>query len=168
MKLGIVKPEKIQGAFLLNPGCLQPFSLSFKNLYYNLLPIVRPSARNVSRFFDRVIFSKSTHYLLEGAKELLVAYGVFAISRFKDRTQKPYYMDNQLAEMKVSTYLLEGDQDLLFPFQKSIDNAKTHLAALKGIKIFSNVGHGIETYHKAMNYIGEVIRGADNAAGLYR
>lgn len=28
MKLGIVNPEKIKAAFLLNPGCLQPFSLT--------------------------------------------------------------------------------------------------------------------------------------------
>ena len=166
MKLGIVKPEKIKAAFLLNPGCLQPFSLSFKNLYYNLLPIVSPSERNVTKFLDKVIFSKSTHCLSKGAKELLVAYEVFAISRFKDRTQKPYYMNKQLAEVKVDTYLLEGDQDLLFPYQKSIDNAKTHLPTLKEIKVFSNVGHGIETYHKALNYIGEIIKSADDVGRL--
>jgi pimeloyl-ACP methyl ester carboxylesterase len=34
MKLSIVRPEKIQAVFLLNPGCLQPFSLAFPNLYY--------------------------------------------------------------------------------------------------------------------------------------
>lgn len=42
MKLCITNPEKVKAAFLLNPGCLQPFSLSFKNLYYNLLPIIAP------------------------------------------------------------------------------------------------------------------------------
>jgi hypothetical protein len=47
MKLAIVSPERVKAAFLLNAGCLQPFSLSLKNLYYNLLPILAPSKKNV-------------------------------------------------------------------------------------------------------------------------
>jgi CHASE3 domain sensor protein len=67
-------------------------------------------------------------------------------------------MDEQLSEVKVDTYLLVGDKDLLFPFQKSIENARKHISTLKDVKVFSNVGHGIETYDKAMNYIGEKIK----------
>ena len=62
-----------------------------------------------------------------------------------------------LKDVKVETYLLEGDKDLLFPFQKSIDNANKHISFLKEVKVFDNVGHGIETYEKAMNYIGQKI-----------
>ena len=111
------------------------------------------------RFLDEIIFSKPTHHLSDTAEKLLIDYEVFAIRRYKDSTQKPYYMDQQLAEVKVDTYLLEGDKDLLFPFQKSIDNAKKHIKTLQGIKVFNNVGHGIETYDKALNYIGEIIKG---------
>ena len=89
---------------------------------------------------------------------MLVDYETFALNRYKDRTQKPYYMDSQLAEIKVDTYLLEGDKDLLFPFQKSIDNAKKHIKTLKNIKVFKNVGHGIETFDKAINYIRDIIK----------
>ena len=67
-------------------------------------------------------------------------------------------MDKQLGEVKVDTYLIEGDKDLLFPFQKSIDNAKKHIKALKEVKVFNDVGHGIETYDKALNYIGDIIK----------
>jgi len=158
MKLAIVNPEKISAAFLLNPGCLQPFSLSFKNLYYNLLPIIKPNTKNVLKFLDTAVFSKPNHQLSEKSERMLVDYEVFAISRYKDKTQKPYYMDKQLGDVKVDTYLLEGDKDLLFPYQKSIDNAKTHIKTLKEVKVFSNVGHGIETYDKALNYIGEIIK----------
>jgi len=158
MKLGIVSPEKIIATFLLNPGCLQPFSMSFKNLYYNLLPILRPNSKNVLKFLDKAVFSKPNHKLSEISEQMLVDYEVFAISRYKDKTQKPYYMDKQLGDVKVETYLLEGDKDLLFPFQKSIDNAKKHIKTLKETKVYNNVGHGIETYDKAMNYIGEVIK----------
>ncbi|MNG40278.1 hypothetical protein D3C84_1287920 [compost metagenome] len=60
--------------------------------------------------------------------------------------------------MNVETYLLEGDKDLLFPFEKSIENAQKHIRNLKEHIIFENVGHGIETYSKSMNYIGEKIK----------
>lgn len=158
MKLGIVKPEKIKAAFLLNPGCLQPFSLSLKNLYFNLLPIIKPSEKNVLKFLDKAVFSKPNHKLSEFSEKMLVEYEVFAISRYKDNTQKPYYMDNELEDVTVDTFLLEGDKDLLFPFEKSIENAKNRIKHLKEVKVFNNVGHGIETYDKALNFIGEQIK----------
>jgi pimeloyl-ACP methyl ester carboxylesterase len=158
MKLGIVKPEKIKAAFLLNPGCLQSFSLSFANLYYNLLPIISPTANNVSKFLDKAFFSKPNHSLSEFSEKMLIDYEVFAISRYKDKTQKPYYMNQQLDEVSVDTYLLIGDKDLLFPYQKSVDNAKKHLKHLRDVQVYKNVGHGIETYNKALNYIGETIK----------
>jgi pimeloyl-ACP methyl ester carboxylesterase len=158
MKLGIVSPEKIKAAFLLNPGCLQPFSLSLKNLYYNILPILKPSSTNVSKFLDKAVFSKPNHQLSEFSEKMLVDYEVFAISRYKDKTQKPYYMDRQLEEVKAETFLLVGDKDLLFPHKKSVDNAKRQIKTLKETKIYNNVGHGIETYDKALNYIGTIIK----------
>jgi len=158
MKLAIVSPEKIKAAFLLNPGCLQPFSMTWDNLYYNLLPIISPKPVNVSRFLDRAVFCKPNHRLSPAAEKMLIDYEVFAISRYKDKTQKPYYMNSQLAEARVDTYLIEGDRDLLFPYQKSIDNARKHITTLKDVRVFENVGHGIETYAGAMQYIGDNIK----------
>lgn len=158
LKLAIIKPEKVKAAFLLNPGCLQPFSLTLKNLYFNLLPIINPTEKNVLKFLNTAVFSKPNHKLSEFSEKMLVDYEVFAISRYKDKTQKPYYMDKQLEEVKVDTFLLEGDKDLLFPFEKSIENAKRQIKKLKEVKVFHNVGHGIETYDKALNYIGEQIK----------
>lgn len=157
MKLAIVKPERIKAAFLLNPGCLQPFSLSFANLYYNLLPIFMPNEKNVRRFLDRAVFAKPNHRLSPQSEQMLVDYEVFAISRYKDKTQKPYYMNKELGDVKAETFLLVGDKDLLFPFQTSIDNARQHLPTLKEVKIFKDVGHGIETYKPALEFIGEKI-----------
>ncbi|WP_231955426.1 alpha/beta hydrolase family protein [Aquiflexum balticum] len=110
------------------------------------------------RFLDKAIFAKPNHQLSPHSEKMLVDYEVFAISRYKDNTQKPYYMNQELAKVKVDTYLLLGDKDLLFPYQKSIENAKKHIKQLKDIKIFQNVGHGIETYPHAMQYIGERIK----------
>jgi len=158
MKFGIVSPERIQAAFLLNPGCLQPFSLTLKNLYYNLLPILVTTEKNVSKFLDQAVFSKPNHQLSSISEKMIIEYEVFAIARYIDKTQKPYYMDKELKKVQVETYLLLGDKDLLFPFQKSVDNAKRQIKPLKEVKIYPNVGHGIETYDKAMNYIGDQIR----------
>lgn len=157
MKLAIVNPEKIKAAFLLNPGCLQPFSLSFNNLYYNILPLVKPTEKNVQLFLEKAVFSKPNHQLSPFAEKMLVDYEVFAIKQYQDKTQKPYFMGNQLKENTVPTYLLLGDRDLLFPYKKSISNAKKLLSTLKEIEIFPEVGHGIETYGKAINYIGNTI-----------
>lgn len=158
MKLGIVRPEKIRSVFMLNPGCLQPFSLSSKNLFYNLLPIIKPSKKNVLRFLNKAVFSKPNHQLSTFSENMLVDYEVFAISFYEDKTQKPYFMKEQLSEMKVETYLLVGDKDLLFPYERSIANARKYIPNLKEVEVFPNVGHGIETFPKAMSYIGTKIK----------
>ncbi|MEZ4773292.1 MAG: alpha/beta hydrolase [Bacteroidia bacterium] len=157
MKLAMVSPQRIKSIFLLNPGCLQPFSLKWKNLYYNLLPIISPTDKNVLKFLDKAVFSKPHHQLSPVAEKLIVDYEVFALKRYKDRTQKPYYMGEELSSVKVDTFLLEGDKDLLFPFQKSVENARTYIKSLRDIHIFENVGHGIETFGPALKYIRQKI-----------
>jgi pimeloyl-ACP methyl ester carboxylesterase len=157
MKLAIVHPEKIKAAFLLNPGCLQFFSLKPKNLYYNLLPIIRTTEKNVRAFLDNAVFAKPNHCLSTAAERLIVAYELFAIGRHQDKGDKPYNMDHELKQANVPTYLLLGDQDILFPFQKSLETATTHLPKLKAVKIFENVGHGIETFSGAIGFIGEIV-----------
>lgn len=158
MKLALVHPELIKAAFLLNPGCLQPFSLGWQNLYYNLLPIFAPTAQNVSSFLDKAVFCKPNHRLSDRAEQMLIEYELFAITRYKDRTQKPYYMGDQLNGVKVPTYLLEGEKDLLFPYERSIANARKHLQSLREVKVYPDVGHGIEVYQKAMTDVGQLIR----------
>jgi hypothetical protein len=156
--MSIVSPEKIKAAFLLNPGCLQPFSLTLKNLYYNILPIAVPSRKNILTFLEKAVFCKPTHALSPAAEKLIIDYEQFALTRYKDNTQKPYYMGDQLTQVKVDTYLLEGDRDLLFPHTKSIQNARQKISSLKDVKVFEAVGHGIETYGLALNYVGKIIQ----------
>ncbi len=150
MKLAIVAPEKIEGAFLFNAGCLQPFSLSWKNLSANLKPILFPSKKNVLNFLDTAVFCKPNHQLSSRAEELIVEYQMNVLTRYKDKTQKPYYMGAELKKVQVPTYLFEGDKDILFPFKKSIANAKEYISTLKEAFVFENVGHGIETYRPAL------------------
>ena len=155
MKLCLVNPEKVKAAFLLNPGCLQPFSLGWQNLYYNLLPLVRPTQSNVTKFLDQAIFCRPEHCLSAEAEKLLIDYELFAIRRYKDKTQKPYYMGRELQQVNTDTCLLLGKRDLLFPWQRSLENARKNLKNLKEVRLFDNVGHGIETYAPAIRFIKE-------------
>jgi len=157
MKLCITAPEKVEAAFLLNAGCLQPFSLTFKNLYYNLLPIISPTAKNISKFLDAAVFCKPHHALPPQFEKLLIDYEVFALTRYKDNTQKPYFMGDELLKVTTPVILIQGDKDLLFPVETSIANAKNKIYSLKEVIVMPNVGHGIETYKKAVAAIGEKI-----------
>jgi pimeloyl-ACP methyl ester carboxylesterase len=157
MKLAITNPEKVKAAFLLNPGCLQPFSLSLKNLYYNILPIVKPTNKNVNTFLAKAVFCKPTHDLSEIGYRLILDYECFALTRYSDKTQKPYFMKDELKNVKTETHLLVGNKDLLFPYQRSIASAEKLLPVLKSVKIFENVGHGIETYAPALEHVGSII-----------
>lgn len=156
MKLAIHAPHRIRMAFLLNPGCLQPFSLSWRNLYYNLLPIFSPSTKNIRKFLDAAVFCKPHHALSAEGEQLLTDYEFFALTRYNDKTQKPYFMNNELNNANVPVYLFEGDRDLLFPFEKSIANARRLLPRLEVVRVFERVGHGIETYAPALSLIREL------------
>ncbi|MFD2203821.1 serine aminopeptidase domain-containing protein [Shivajiella indica] len=157
MKMALVCPERIHTVFLLNPGCLQPFSLRFKNLYYNLLPIFSPTEKNVRKFLYQAILCYPHHSLSKEAEQLLVDYEVFAIRNYKDNTQKPYDMGMELTGVTVPVYLLLGDKDLLFPYQKSAKNAVDSFSKLQEIKVFENVGHGIETFLPTFLYIRDTL-----------
>ncbi|CAN5264242.1 hypothetical protein BH09BAC4_BH09BAC4_03840 [soil metagenome] len=153
LKLCHVAPERIKAAFLLNPGCFQPFSLSAKNLYYNLLPILLPSRRNVLTFLDKAVLCQPNHDLSPAYKELLVTYELYAITQYTDNTQKPYYMKGELRAIETEIFLLVGDKDLLFPYKQSIANAQGELGSLQEVVVLPNVGHGIETYPEVMQVI---------------
>ena len=158
MKLCLVAPARVKAAFLLNPGCLQPFSLSFKNLYYNLLPILLPGRKNVMKFLDNAVFCKPEHGLAGVYEKLIVDYEVFALTRYRDTTQKPYDMGDELKAVAKDTFLFVGDKDLLFPFEKSLENAEKKIPSLKKTAVFKNVGHGIETYGEAVGLLGRYCR----------
>ncbi len=156
MKLSITNPDKVKAAFLFNPGCLQPFSLTLKNLYFNLLPIIRPSRKNVEKFLEKAIFLNSHHTLSSASMVLLVEYELFALTRYIDKTQKPYFMNQELKQAKSNFYLILGDHDLLFPVQKSITNGKNLIQNLKEIKVYP-AGHGVETLPQSILFLKEKV-----------
>jgi len=54
LKLCIANPDRVDKAILLNPGCLQPFSLSVKNLCNNMLPLVLPIRKMLRGFWTKL------------------------------------------------------------------------------------------------------------------
>jgi hypothetical protein len=71
-----------------------------------------------------------------------------------DKAQKPYgFSIEGLKLIKSDVYLLEGENDLLFPNQKSIAQAKSGLVGLKDVKVLTLTEHGIECSKKSMNQI---------------
>ncbi len=157
-KLCLVAPEIVEKTVLLNPGCLQPFSMSLKNLYYNILPLVSPGRKNVESFLDNAVFYKDHHKLSPGFKEIIIDYELFAIKEYKDKTQKPYAMSTEdLGNIKSDMYLLLGDKDILFPTQKSKSVAEANIKSLKKTYIVQDTGHGIETSKEAMKILGDIM-----------
>jgi pimeloyl-ACP methyl ester carboxylesterase len=157
MKLCLTHPQLVKAAFLLNPGCLQSFSMNWKNLSSNLRPLLFPKRKNVIRFLENAVLCRPNHTLPENRMELLIDYELFAIRRYKDKTQKPYFMKDELQAVKNAVYLLLGDQDILFPTAKSKAHAEALLSGLKPVEIFPNVGHGIETFRPAIARVGQLI-----------
>lgn len=150
LKLAIAAPEMIDQLFLLNPGCFQAFSLSLKNLYYNLLPILRPSVKNVKRFLDKAVFCPPVHYLSEERMQLIIDYEVFALTRYVDKAQKPYPMkEEELDKVEAAVHLIVGEKDLLFPYLQTVQTAERGLRNLKQVKVLPDTGHGIETMREA-------------------
>ncbi|MCB2409754.1 alpha/beta fold hydrolase [Hymenobacter lucidus] len=158
LKLSQVAPELVGKIVLLNPGGLQPFSLSWRNLYYNLLPLLRPTMPNVLKFLDAAVFCPGYHELSAPARQLLADYELFAIQHYQDRTQKPYAMPaTELARVTSEVYLLVGEKDLLFPYRKSVAVARRDLPNLRGVRVFANTGHGIETSAEALRAVAEIL-----------
>jgi len=162
MKLAIVAPEKIQAAFLLNPGCTRFASFGLKNLYYVLLPLLKTTEKNIHLFLNNVVFSKPNHQLESESEKLCVEFELKAIQDYKDKTEKPYNMGKQLNSIQTPTYILVGDKDILMPYKKSVANARKNIPGFKEFILFKNVGHGIETYRPALEKMKDIILGLTN------
>ncbi len=147
-KLCITSPELVEACFLLNPGCLQPFSLSPRNLYYNLLPILSPTEKNIQKFLEKGVFHKPEHTLTPPRMALAVAYQRHAITRYVDKAQKPYFMKDELMQVKSDIHLIVGEKDMLFPAKRSVSNARRYFENLQQVHVLPGVGHAIETLKK--------------------
>jgi len=161
LRLCIVAPGLVEKVILLNPAGISPFSMLPKNLFYNILPLVAPSRRNVEKFLDKAVFYGETHRLPQAYKDLVVDYEVHALTRFNAKAQNPAKAipASDLQKISSKVYLVLGDKDLLFPTQKTIAAAKEHISSLQEVVVLPNVGHGIETSKDAMRAVERMLVG---------
>jgi pimeloyl-ACP methyl ester carboxylesterase len=158
MKLSLAAPHLVHKIILMNPAGIGSFSASFENLYYNFLPIVFPSRRNVSAFFNKVAFHKPGHILPYNYVELMTEYMCYVLSnhRFKGDYPAPLRV-NELEELVSPVYLILGDKDILFPCKNTMHIAKRHISSLKKIIVIPNIAHGIETSKQAISILFDLI-----------
>lgn len=156
-KLCMVNPSIVKHAVLMNPAGLQQFSPNFKNLYYNALPVLSTTEKNVSKFLEEAIFFKDNHVVSPQAFKLLIDYEMFAIRYFNNRSQFPYVMGKQeLQRISSLTHLVLGEKDILFPYKKTIEAAKKNIKSLGNIHVLQNTGHGIETSPTAIEKLLQI------------
>lgn len=157
LKLCIVYPEKVLGTLLLAPGCLQTFSMSFKNLYYNLLPILSPKDKNIRIFLNKAVLHPPSHQISELAFNLLLEYQSYVLKNYKDKTQKPYAMGPEMEKVQTKVWVMLGDRDPLFPMPKSAANARKHLSNLQEIYTMKGVAHGLEVHGPALKLAEKIM-----------
>lgn len=69
-------------------------------------------------------------------------------------------MNRQLELVKVPTYVLLGYQDLLFPYQTSVEYIKMHIKSLRDIQVYPKLGHGRNLF------TGDALLGGEDQAKL--
>lgn len=160
LKLCLVAPQMVDKAILLNPAGLGNFSLSIKNLYYNILPIVSSSRKNVEKFLENAVLYNQNHNIPTKDKELLVDFQMLALTKFKDKTDKPSkgIPAKELNQITSKIYLIVGDKDILFPYQKSVAIAKKELKNLQQVFVIKDTGHGIELSKEALVIVKNIMR----------
>lgn len=149
-QLSIVAPELVAKMVWLNPGCLAPFSLSLKNLYLSLLPVIKKSKDSVVMFFEKSVFCPPNHRPSSAAWELLLQYEVLALQQWLDRAQKPVQLSiEDCQRIRTPLLLLVGDRDLLFVPEKTVSRAKREITSLVQAVLLPHVGHGSEVTSSA-------------------
>jgi pimeloyl-ACP methyl ester carboxylesterase len=153
VKLARVAADRIEAAFLCNPGGLVGISLNFAALYDNVLAMLFPSDQNIKRMIQKIALG-SNHSLDEEGMQLLFEYSKIAVKGFVNKAQYPYKMsDAELGKLSIATYLLLGTEDRMFAHHKQAMRAEKSLTHLKEIKLFEGVGHGIELEPSMHQYI---------------
>ncbi|GAB3506297.1 hypothetical protein GCM10027341_39110 [Spirosoma knui] len=162
LKLCLAAPERIEKAILLNPAGIQPFSSSFRNLYYNLLPMLWPTQETLNQFLNAAIFCSPTHTVPPVYRHLISQYLLYALKNHKFRGDYPAPLSKEeLNNLSTDIHLVLGEKDLLFPPQETVRLAQRHIPSLRSHQVLANTAHGIETSKEA---IGKVVAHLENTA----
>jgi pimeloyl-ACP methyl ester carboxylesterase len=158
-----VVPHLISRAILVNPAGLRSFSGLPGNVFYNMLPIIFPRRSNVEAFLKNVVFYKDVHTLPRNYFDLVVDYQEYVLKNHKFRGDYPEPLpSHELQKINSPVYLITGDRDNLFPYQRSVENARKYLKNLKRVEVLKDIAHGIETSEKAIEIIRQIVCETEN------
>ena len=157
IKLAGVAPERISKMVLLNPIGFSYISFAPSSMFYNLLPIIRPTAKNVARFVDHIVLAGGEE-VADERREMLIRIILQTLQRFDFNADLPYKMpDSELNRWSVPAWLILGDQDALIPHQNTIKRARALVKDLREVHILKNTGHGIELSKPAIELMVKIL-----------
>ena len=158
MKLCLTSPALVEKAILINPAGIRAFSVLPANLYYNLLPIIAPTERNLDRFLNNAVFCPPHHAVPSAYRELINEYLLYALRNHTFRGDYPAPLRrDELSRLTTDIYLILGDKDTLFPYRGTMKVAEKYIHSLKEIRVLPNTAHGIETSKEAIGYMRDIV-----------
>lgn len=164
-KLAAVAPKRIARAVLCNPIGLSYISLNPVSLYYTLLPVYRPTRRNVETFLSKMVFAQNGR---PNGKlwNQLVDYVELSVRNFEFNGDYPTRLSNRdITALTAETHLIVGSDDALIPQKRTVRRARKLLSNLASVTVLPNVGHGIELSPMVVESIHNILnakRGARN------
>ena len=157
IKLANAAPERIMKMVLLNPIGFSYISFAPTSMFYNLLPIIWPTVKNVARFVDHIVLAGGEELPAE-RREMLIEIILQTLQKFNFNADLPYKMpDSELTGWSVPTWLILGDRDALIPHQNTITRARALTRDLRDVHILQNTGHGIELSKPAMELLAKIL-----------
>lgn len=159
MKLCLESPSLVDKAVLMATPGIRGFSMSLKNLYYNILPMISPTQKNLDKFLNMAIFHPPHHAVPAAYYKLISEYLLYVLRNHKFKGEYPAPLrKEELNRLKNDIYLILGDKDLLYPPSRTIKIAQKNIASLKDIKLVANTAHGIETSKEAIQIVGSILK----------
>lgn len=161
LSLCATNPQRVKRLILINPAGIRAFSLKWRNLYHNFMPILRPSEKSLKAFFDQVVFHPPGHDISPPYRALAESYMLYVLRNFKFAGKYPSEIGKAaLNRVKTPLELILGDQDILFPYdgpKGTVAIAQAEIPGLRGIHLLPGIGHGIETSPAAFAKIKELL-----------
>jgi len=157
LRLAAVAPERIERAVLMNPVGLSYISLQPRSLYYTLAPVIFPTRKNVERFLNKIVFTRTEKPDADKFNRI-ADYVETSNKDFQFGGEYPYNLGNdEIVKLRAETHLLVGDTDGLIPYQNTVRRGKELLPNLKSVEIIPEIGHGIEVSMKAILRLREIL-----------
>lgn len=158
LQLAVHSAKKVQSIALLNPAGLASFSMKPKNMFQNLRPLLTKKRRHVESFIQSIVLYAPEHQLETEAFQKLADYQHYVILHHRFKGDYPARQPDQLLKgIQQPCLLLLGENDPLFPWQKSKKRAEKHFTKKPVVQILPGIAHGIETLPLALELVNDWI-----------